>query len=901
MSWFTNLFSRRHHYDDISAEIREHLDEKVDELVAAGMPRAEAIAAARRQFGNVTLIEQRTREIWQWSWLDNLFTDIRYALRTLRKSPGFTAVAILTLALGIGANTAVFSLADQVLLRLLPVSHPEQLVVLSSPGPNPGNTTSDGGQTPFSYPMYKDLRDSTAGIVGLLARFPIPLNVASQSQSGLADGELVSGNYFQVLGVEPALGRIFTADDETAPGANPVAVVSYAYWSRQFGANPAILNSPITVNGTSLTVVGVSRAGFTGIQLGETPDVFIPITMKPQMTPNWGGLEDRKTRWIAILGRLKPGFDARSAQVALQPAYHAVLQSDALISGLPARTSKLYVAKKIFLDPGAHGRTILQSEEKTPLIVVIALSATILLIAAANLAGLLLARSEARQREFGVRLALGAGRGRIVAQLLTEGLLITGVGAIVGVAFAAAILRVLAGPVENGLNFHGFDPHLDLGMLAFGVALAIVTGSLFSLPPALRSSHLNPQSSLQGQSVSASTRKPRAHFRKALMVSEIALTTVLLSAAVLFVSSLRNLEHVNLGLKPDHVIQFAIAPELNRYTPAQTVAIADRLRDNISTLPGVRSVSAASLPVLADTDSGGNIVVEGYTPREHEDMNIRENQVGPAYFATMGTALMSGREFNLTDNLTSQKVAIINQRMASQFFAGRNPLGLHFGWVPVNNAPPDIEIVGVVQDSKHSTVRGPIEPYAYFPYAQDHNLGRLVFYVRTSQDPSSLAPALATAVRRIDPDLALFNVRTLETQLAENTFSERMLGSASVCIGGLASLLAAIGLYGLIAYVVSRRTHEIGIRRALGASRANVAWLVLREVAFMYSAGLFIGIVVAVSASRLVASQLYAVRANNPFIFVAVAALIAAVALAAATLPTQRATRVDPMTALRHE
>jgi predicted permease len=568
---------------------------------------------------------------------------------------------------------------------------------------------------------------------------------------------------------------------------------------------------------------------------------------------------------------------------------------------MSAKTRAIYVDKKIILDPGEHGRMILQSDEEMPLAVLWTLAGIILLIATANLAGLLLARSEARQREMGVRLALGAGRARIVRQLLTEGFLITGMGAVAGLTLASAILRILANHLENGLGLRAFDPHLDLGMLVFGVALAIFTGLAFSLPPAIRSSHLNPQASLKGQGANASNRIPRVHFRKVLMTSQIALTTVLLSAAVLFVGTLRNLERVNLGLRTDHVIEFQIDPGLNRYSPAQTVALADRLRDSIAALPGVRSVSAAKLPVLEDWDEGGTIVVEGYVPHPGDHVDVRDNRVGPAYFATMGTPLISGREFTPNDRMGSQKVAVINQKLASLYFAGRNPLGLHIAQDLGNSPRPDIEIVGVVQDSKHSTVRGPVEPYAYFPYAQTPDLGSLAVYVRTNQEPASLAPALRNVVRQADPNLAMFKVRTLVEQVEENTFADRMLSAGSLCIGGLAALLAAIGLYGLMAYVVSRRTHEIGIRRAIGASRASIAWLILREVAWMSGAGLIIGLALAYSTGRLIESRLFGINPSSPFVFAAVAALIAGVVLAAGWLPTRKATRVDPMVALRYE
>jgi len=820
----------------------------------------------------------------------------------LAKSPGFTAVAVLTLALGIGTNTAIFSLTDQVLLRLLPVQRPEELVILHSPGPNPGHTWNDGDDAAsFSYPTYKDLRDRNQVFSGLLARFPLSLNVSGQGQTERANGELVSGNYFEVLGVRPALGRVFAREDETAPGANPVVVLSYGYWTRRFGNNPGILNKQLIVNGTTLTVVGVARAGFTGVQVGQLPDVFIPVTMKAQMTPNWNGLEDRKDHWLAILGRLKSGFTRTKAEAGLQPLYQAILESELPLMKMSGESQRRFLDKRILLDPGAHGRQILQHDAREPLVFLMAMVGLVLLIACANLASLLVARGEARQREIGVRLALGAGRWRLVRQLLTESLLLALAGGVAGVVLASWTLDGLVGAIPQSYGAVGIEARLDYRVLAFAIGLSILTGVLFGLAPALRATRVDLQSTLKDQGASVSGGLSNVRLRKWLIVSQVALTAVLLTGAGLFVHSLMNLKRFDLGVRTDHVMEFSIAPELNRYSPPQTIALFDRMRRDIAALPGVRSVSAAEIAVFANNNSDSNVTVEGYAAREDEDTHVFGNSVGPNYFATMGIPLLGGREFSEADSASSPKVAIINETMARRYFAGRNPIGLHFAFGSGAKVHPDIEIVGVVKDSKHASVRQVIHPFAYLPYAQESDLGQATFYVRTIQDPAAMAAALRKAVQGYDANLPVYDFKTLPQQVTESVFNDRLLTFFSLCLGLLASLLAAIGLYGVMAYVVARRTREIGIRIALGATRENVAWLILREVVRMAAVGLVIGLCVAFATGRLIESQLFGVKASDPLVFALAAALLAAVAVLAGCLPARKAASVDPMVALRYE
>jgi predicted permease len=836
--------------------------------------------------------------------MTTLMQDVRFAIRMLLKNPVFTVVAVLTLALGIGANTAIFSLTDQVLLRSLPVVRPQELVLLRSPGPRPGRVSTDGSEDEvFSYPLYKDLREHSPAFSGLLARFPdSTLSVSAQGHTAeRSTGELVSGNYFEVLGVRPALGRVFTSEDETAPGANPVAVLSNGYWARRFGSDPGILNKQLVVNGTALTVVGVSRAGFAGVQVGQVPDVFIPITMKASMTPNWDGLEDRRDHWVTMLGRLKPGFTPAKAAAALNPGYRAILESEVPVLKISAKTQEKYVAEQMLLEPGANGRLILQDQARKPLVSLVAMVGLILLITCANLASLTVARLESRQREMAVRLAMGAGRWRLIRQLFTESLLLAVFGGASGLLLAWWTLGALVESLARNMSVLGLTAQLDYRVLAFATGLTVLTGALFGFVPAARSGRADLQTALKEQGNHASDGRSNLRLRKWLMVSQVALTGVLLTAAGLFGQSLLKLKSEDLGLRTDHVIQFSIAPELSRYSPPQTSALFDRMRETIAGLPGVQSVSLAIMPLLADDNWGTNITVEGYTASPDEETDARRNDIGPNYFATVGTPLVSGREFSESDRSDSPKVAIVNEKLARRYFAGRNPIGQRLAIGGGNGVRPNIEIVGVVKDTKHASIREEIHPFMYLPYAQDPDLGSGTFYVHTSQDPSALAATLRRTVQGFDPNLPVFDLRTLAEQADESVYTDRLLTIFSLCLGLLAALLAAIGLYGVLTYMVTRRTHELGIRMALGATPMNVTWLVLKEVVRMAATGLAIGLLAAFGLGRMIESQLFGVKASDPLVFAISTVLLAGVAMLAGWLPARKAAGVDPMIALRYE
>lgn len=835
--------------------------------------------------------------------MDTLWQDLRYAIRTLIKNPGFSVIAVLTLALGLGANTAIFSLTDQILLRLLPVENPQELVVLRSPGPKSGRTWADGDSAAsLSYPIYKILRERNNVFSGLLARFPVSLSVSGEGQTERAEGELVSGNYFDVLGVRPALGRLFTDEDDRVPGAGTVVVLSHGYWTRHFGADSGILNKTLTINGVPMTVVGVSRAGFSGVQVGQLPDIFIPITMKAQMTPNWDGLNDHRDYWLAIMGRLNPGLTAADAEEAFAPIYRQILEEELAFAGrLTPETQQRFLERKMLFDPGSRGRPILQRDVKQPLLVLMGMVGLVLLIVCANVANLLLARGAARQREIAIRMAVGAGRGRLVRQFLVESLVLSLIGGLVGMLVAWWAISGLISGIPDSVGAIGLSSQLDLRLFGFNIFLSIMTGILFGIAPAMRATRLNLESTLREQGSSVSGSRAQVHFRKWLVASQIVLTTVLLVGAGLFARSLSNLQRLDLGMRIENLVTFSIQPSINGYSPQRTVALFDALHQKLASQPGVESVSEAVISVFTDSNSSANITVEGYDAQENEQMNIGQNWIGPGYFSTLGVPLVKGREFTISDTANSPKVALVNEAMVRRYFSNREPIGAKFAFGSSNQVRPNIEIVGVVKDSKHASVRDDVVPYAYIPYSQMRDLGNATFYIKTRQDVAAMAGAIRSETQQLDANLPIYNLKTLEQQVDESLFADKFLTFLSMCFALLAALLASVGLYGVMAYTVTRRTREIGIRMALGATRGNVSWLILREVVVLAVIGLVVGLPGAYGLARLTESLLFGVKAGDPIVFTVAGALLIVSTLLGGYLPARKAAGIDPLVALRYE
>ncbi|MEO8125842.1 MAG: ABC transporter permease [Bryobacteraceae bacterium] len=827
-----------------------------------------------------------------------LLQEIRYSLRSLRKTSVFTTVAILSLALGVGANTAIFTLMDQLLLRMLPIENPSEIVLLDAPGPAQGSTRNENA---FSYPMYTDLKSSNSVFSGMLARFATECSLSSGNQTERVQAELVSGNFFEVLGVRTAIGRTFTPDDDKIPNAHPLVILTDGYWARRFGRDRSVLNRKILVNGHPMTVIGVTAPGFYGIEIGSATDILIPMMMKAQVTPNWDDVKNRQSFWLNIFARLKQGVPAQQAEAAMNVSYRQFLESELKDLKGNELFKNRFVEKHLYLLPGERGRSQLRKRFSTSLVVLMCMVGIVLLIACANVANLLIARAAGRQKEVAIRLALGAARYQIVRQLLIESTLLSLAGGAAGLLFASwtgeVLVRLL--PFPGAAGTLSTDP--DLRVLGFALALSLLTGLLFGLAPALQSTRPDLAPTLKAESGNSSATGGQVRFRKGLVVAQVALSLLLLIGGGLFAKSLYNLKSLNPGFRTDHIMTFAIDPSLNGYKKPEMLALFENLQDRIGGTAGVRSVSTASLALMTGDSNRSTVRVEGYQPKDDEDMNPYTNEIGTDFFATMGIPLIAGRDFTKADIADAPKVAIINETMGHYFFGNANPLGRRFKFGGGPEGKLDIEIIGVVKDGKIVEYREKNHRLVYLPYRQSKNLDRMTFYVQTTQDPNAMAVVLQKAVHQADPNLPVFQVKNMQAQVDESLFVERIIALLSAFFGLLATLLAAIGLYGVMAYAVARRTREIGIRMALGAERGNVLWLVMREVTLMGGIGIAIGLPIAYLLGRLVESQLFGLSAQDPGILVIATASLALVALLSGYLPAERATRVDPMVALRYE
>ncbi len=834
---------------------------------------------------------------------------LRPIIRSLLKNPVTTVIAIFSLALGIGANTAMFSVVNQILWRTLPVPEPERLAFLYHPGPVQGSNSSDeGGGPSFSYPVYRELTLKQSVFSGLAGGRMFGASISYRNQPVRGSIHIVTGNYFEVLGVRPAIGRVLTPSDDTPRGGHPVAVLSYTYWSTQLGSDPAALNQTIVVNAVPLTIVGVAQRGFDHERVGAKPEVFVPMAMKPQLT---GGrsdgprdevdeLDDRRSYWLTVFGRLRPGVTLAQAQTAINVPYLAQVEEDIKVYSKPSKTFLERVrAKRIILKPGEHGRGNFRDGARTPIFLILGITAIVLLIACANVANLLLARASVRSREIALRLSLGATRAQLIRQLLTESWIVALISGLAGLAVALITLRlIIAGvPPRGGPTLTG---SLDTRVLLFSLALSMATGVIFGLYPALHATRQDLASAMKDQAGQASSAGAANRFRKSLTIAQMAASLLLLVTAGLFGRSLLDQMRVELGLRPDHLISFGVDPAMNKYTPAQTASFYERLEQNLAAIPGVSLVTSTSVPAIAGNQWGQNITVAGYTPKNDDDSSSYFAITGPGYFRTMGTPLIAGREFTDADNSTNQKVAIVNQTFANFYFKDGKALGglMRQG---SGNEPPGITIVGITANSKYSDLNEKPSRVFYLPYKQMSRMPALNFFARTLVAPESIAPQLRRAAAAIDPNLPIDNIKTMTAQISENLSEERLMTSLVLAFAGLATILAAIGLYGVMAFSVARRTREIGIRMALGATGANVRRMVLREAAIMLAAGAAIGLAAAIAAGRLIASQIPRITPADPLIYAGSATLLGVIALAAAYIPALRATRVQPTRALRYE
>ncbi|HYL76838.1 MAG TPA: ABC transporter permease [Bryobacteraceae bacterium] len=832
--------------------------------------------------------------------MNNLWPDLRFSLRAIRRSPLFASVAILSLALGIGANTAIFTLMDQLMLRKLPIKDPDQLVMLFQRGAHNGNNM---GARMHSYPIYQDFQQKAAPFSEVLCRRLVDTSVSVNNQTERVQAEMVSGNFFTMLGVKAAAGRVFNSqDDDRVFLGHPVAVLSYDYWDTRFSRDPNIVGKKILVNNYPMTIVGVSAPGFAGIDPAVAPQIRVPILMEPAMVPQWSWMQpaDRRTRWVQVFARLKPGYTVQSASAPLQALFHQIREYETTLPAAAKWSAYLrdqFLRGTIHIEKAATGYSQMRNSFSTALIVLMCMVGLVLLIACANVANLLIARAFARQKEIAVRLSIGASRGQLVRQLLVESMVLSFAGGAAGVLLAMAMTRGLLALVPADGNQLLLRAQPDLRILSFTLALTFLTGLVFGLVPALRASRPDLWTTLKDAMGSIAGTGGSLFLRKGLVTAQVALSFLLLFGAGLFVRSLQNLKGVNTGIRDiDNLVTFQLSPALSGYDDSRTVHFYEELLAHIRAIPGIKSAGLASVPLLSGDEWDSTTSVEGHPGKDGEDMQAFMNSISPGYFQTMGIALKEGRDFDSRDMKDESRVAIVNEHFARHFFGDKSAVGRHLG----RGGGPKLntEIVGVVADSLYEGPREGVRRQVFVPNWGNNGVA---FYVRAGLGSRSAYAALRSEVKKLDAAMPVYAMKTLGGQLDETLLTERLIALLSAGFGMLATLLAAMGLYGVMAFVVARRTKELGVRMALGARPASVIWLVMKDVVLLLMLGLAVGIPAALGMGRFVASQLYGIKVNDPGIAIASVTVLIVVASLAGFVPAQRASRIDPILALRYE
>jgi predicted permease len=828
-------------------------------------------------------------------------SDLRLAARGLRRSPIFSIVAILSLALGIGANTAIFTLVDQLILRNLPVSHPEELVMLYQEASVMG---SNYGTRMHSYPLYQDLQARAEPLSEVVCRRLVAASIGVDDETERITAEMVSGNYFTMLGVKPAVGRVFQSqDDDRVYNGHPVVVLDYDYWVRRFAGDRAAVGKKILVNDYPMTIVGVSAAGFSGVDPAQAPQIRVPIQMVPVMMPEYPDLriEDRRARWVQVFGRLKPGYTVASARAPIQTLFtqiRAYEMTQPAAADWSAFVRDRFMKGQLLVESAATGFSPIRNNFSKALLVLMSMVGVVLLIACANVANLLIARAFMRQKEIAVRLSIGAPRGRLVRQLLVESTVLSAAGAVAGIVIAFSLTRALLALVPSPGRPILIDARPDARILLFTLALAIVTAIVFGLVPALRSTRPDVWSTLKDVVGSIAGAKGSLILRKGLVAAQVALSFLLLFGAGLFVRSLHNLRTTDTGVALDHLVSFRLAPALSGYDNLRATLFYQQLLDRLRAQPGMKAIALATVPILAGDAWDSRTAVEGHTPGDGEDMQAFFNAVSPGYFQAMEIPVLEGRDFTSADVREDVRVALVNRRFATHFFPNGTAVGKHIGRRTAPGAKLDIEIIGVVADSLYEGPREGVHRQVFVP-----NWGRSsgTFYARTAAGVASVFGAIRNEIRQLDARMPVYEMKTVHAQLDETLLTDRLIALLSAGFGLLATLLATIGLYGVMAFVVASRQKELGLRLALGAQPAFVVWLVMREVLLLLAIGLAIGVPAAIGSGRLVSAQLYGIQPYDPWIAAATAVLLAMVSAAAGFIPASRASRVDPILALRYE
>jgi predicted permease len=890
---------RRRLERDLDRELRYHLDRRVDDLRRAGVSEADARRWAAHELGGIDRVQEEVRETWSWRGPDRLMRDVRYASRALARRPGFTATAVLSLALGIGANAAIFSLVDQLLLRPLPVPEAERLVHFGWRGSALAN--SWGGGNLLSYPLCRDLDEQRQLFDGAFCRYPTTVALSAGQRHDPEPAEVVSGSYFPVLGVRPALGRFIDRSDDVQPGTHPVVVLSHAYWKNELGGAPDVVGRTVRVNNHPMTVIGVAPASFRGVDPGEGPALWIPAAMKRQATPEWDALLDRRAVWMHVFARLKPGVSVERAKAGLRPWFRATLDAETRLADFPtvsAEHRRAFLASTLDVLPAPRGVSSLRGTLERPLWVLLAGTSLLLALACLNVAGLLLARGAARGRELATRMALGASRGRITGQVLAESAIITLGGVLLGLVTAPAVARALVSFLspEADLGFR-----VDRRVFLFAVLVAAVTAGLCALAPVVQTGRLSLIASLRERSrVAGGVR-----LRKALVVGQLAFTLVLLVGAGLFARTLARL-HENVGFSSDRLVMFGVTPPAVGYSDPDARRLMRDLSRKLQEVPGVEAVAAANTSLLAGGSFSRTLTIPVDGRAVVTDRPVYGLRVTPGFFSALGIRLIAGRDFDERDTRDARsgtpgfRAAIVNRSFARRYFGDRPPLGRRVGIGNQPDTPATIEIVGVIEDFSYRSLRLKESEHVFFPF-WDRQAEDGVFYLRVRGTPEAAFASIRAAVGELAPTLPVPALRTFDDQIDRSLATERMLATLSSGFGVVALLLSVVGLYGVLSFVVTHRTREIGVRRALGATRAGAVWLVVRDTLVMIGAGAAIAFPCLWALGRLVEAHLFGVRAfDGPTVAVA-SGLLALVALGAAMLPGWRAAAVNPTEALRFE